>query len=151
MRLDLRLAGLVTVVTLAAASSACSSSSAPPAADQFAGTWKWLSGTSTLTCGGQATPTQETGDITLAVGTMPNTIVGTGGCNETFTVTGDTATASQQTCVQTTATGTLTLMVISDSLVLSDGILTDNGNGTAAEGATMCTYTSTGTLSKIAQ
>jgi hypothetical protein len=139
MRFDLRLAGLVTVVTLAAASSACSSSSAPPAADQFSGTWKWLSGTVTTTCPGlMANVTQQTGDITLAVGTMANTIVSTGGCNETFTVSGESASASQQS-------------VISDNLVLSNGTLTENGNGTATEGATMCTFTSTGTLSKVAQ
>jgi hypothetical protein len=111
-----------------------------------------VSGTTTLSCPGAApSVTQLTGNITLAQGTAGNTVVATGQCSETFTVSGEVATAMNQNCVETNAQGAVTLTVVADDLTLSNTTLSENGNGSATEGAATCTYTSSGTLNKIAQ
>jgi hypothetical protein len=138
-------------------SDAGTSTEAGSSASAFIGTWA-RSGTQTVTCGTAAPTTSTlTGDLTIAAGSNPASIVGTipDGCVTTYTVAGMVATATPgEMCSITTEGGVAeTTTVVSHTLTLSaDGMtLTSVSNSTLDKTATMtmCTSASTGTFTKM--
>jgi len=126
-------------------------------ASAFFGTWA-RSGTQTTTCGtGKPTTSMLTGNLTIAAGSNPASILATApdGCATSYTVVGMLATATpDEMCSVTTEGGIAeTVTVVMHTLTLSaDGMtITSTGSSDIDKTATMtmCTSTSTGTFTKM--
>jgi hypothetical protein len=124
----------IVLAALMTVTMACSSSAGGnlTAAD-FIGTWKYLSGASTRTCAGVPTTATLSGFITLNQGNAANTVVVlSNGCTETYTVSGDRASAAAgESCTQTQGGETVDATVTTDDLMLSGGALVEKGSGSA--------------------
>jgi hypothetical protein len=121
----------------------------------FIGTWS-RSGTESTVCPGGTTMSSFTGNLLIGRGLATDTVIGTqpDGCMITYTVSGNVATATPgQSCNITTEGGVAeTITVTTHTLTLSaDGLtLMAQGSDTIDKTMTMtmCTRTSTGTLTK---
>jgi hypothetical protein len=122
----------------------------------FVGTWA-RTGMQTVTCPtGSPTTTSITGKLVITLGTTSGTIVGTqpDGCAETYTVSGNVATASAgQTCdVMLDGGAKETVTVTSHTLTLSaDGLTLMSMSSDTIDKlatATMCTSMGLGTYAK---
>ncbi len=141
----------------AACSGSTTSSGSGLSASSFIGTWKATSGTITLNCGGQTSTSTITGDVVWAAGTNGG-IVQTGSCNLTATISGSTASASNESCTEMDSTtgGTIQLQLTSYTFAVSadDKTATENGSGSASETisgqSVTCTYSETASYQKIA-
>jgi hypothetical protein len=122
----------------------------------FVGTWA-RSGTQTVTCNGNITTNNITGDLVIALDAMSGVIDGTppDGCVTKYTVSSNVATAnSGQSCSITTDAGVAEVITTnSRTLTLSaDGTtLAVSGSETIDKTATqvMCSAMSTGTYTKM--
>jgi hypothetical protein len=135
----------------------CASSSAAggAATDNFVGTWKYTSGTTTTNCQGTTSSENVTGNETITKGSASDLVVSDPSCAFNFSVSGGTATAAPgQSCTVQVAGGTG--METASSLVFttSDG-KTGHVSGTfnvteSSGGASVtCTVSLTGDLQKL--
>jgi hypothetical protein len=123
----------------------------------FVGTWA-RSASQTVTCP-TGTPTTNTiaGNLVITLGTASDTIVGTtpDGCATTYTVSGDTATASAgESCTVTLDGGAQeTITVTSHTLTLGAGGTTISSTSSSTidklATGTICTAMSSGTFTKL--
>src|SRR6185312_4784348 len=141
--------------------SACSSGSdGGKDTCQFIGTWPVSSGTIALTCGGQVTTGQVTGDDVWQTGTTSDLLQpadsSAAGCVLLANVAGDIATAlPNQVCTITMGTETVKLTIATYTFMLGNNngtTATENasGTGTVTVNGTSetCTYTETATYTK---
>ena len=153
-----RLAALLTVVAaglLAACGSVTSTVNSDGGKDLtgFLGTWTLVSGTTTVTCAGVATPSAVTGNVVWQAGTTSDLIQpadsSASGCDLLANVSGNTAAAlPNQTCNKM---GT-DLTISSYTFAIGPSGATETANGTktvstSGVGAT-CTYSETATYTK---
>jgi hypothetical protein len=127
---------------------------------QFIGTWPVSSGTIALTCGGQVTTIQVTGDEVWQTGTTSDLLqpaaFGVAGCVLLANVAGDMATAlPNQACTTTMGSQTVKLTIATYTFILGSNngtTATENasGTGTVTVNGTSetCTYTETATYTK---
>ena len=131
----------------------CSSSSGGGLGN-FTGVWKPTAVNLVVTCDGQEVTDSVTDNLTWAVSASDSSdIVSTGSCTVTASVSGDTATATaNQTCsTKSTAGATILLTLDTFTFTTADGKnATLTGNGTATVSGINCTFTESGSLSKVA-
>lgn len=125
----------------------------------FIGTWTATSGTVTLTCAGQVTTAQVTGNDVWQMGTTSDLVQpadsSSSGCVLLANVSGNTATAlPNQTCAVPMGTTTVNLTIAKYTFILaSDGTTaTESGSGpgtATTNGSTeTCTYAETAMYTK---
>jgi len=121
------------------------------AVDKFTGTWKYTSGTTTTSCGGDSQTDTLTGNETVTRGSTSDLLVSDSDCAFKFNVSGNTATAlDAQTCTinvgGSNATETVTSLVFSSP----DGSTAHvSGTFSVMVAGLTCTISLTGDLQKL--
>ena len=152
---DLIQEAMLKIFCLLSCMSLAGCSSSGSSAADFVGTWQIVQGTGTENCGGTVSAIPQTGSITIAAGTVPNTVVTTDvdGCTNTFTVSGTSATASNQRCTATSVTGVTIVQTTNLVLTLSGSAMTRSESQTLLESkngqSVTCTVTATDTLTQV--
>lgn len=146
---------VLTIAVLISAVSSCGSNGTDTS--KFIGTWKYTSGTMTVTCPGQAATTVTmSGNITVSKGATSDLVVVDGDCSLKFDVNNSTTADAQpsQTCTTVDSTGTEVDTYTSVVLSTSDGAtahvsLTLNAALSSGGQSMTCTATETADLQKL--
>jgi hypothetical protein len=129
------------------AAAGCSST------DDFVGSWKYTSGTSTITCSGEDPITDNlTGNITINEGSSSDLILVDAECSLKLSMDGDKASLDgSQTCVN--SDGSLTVTFTAFTFKVDDTTAHLSSSGTASVnvgGSTVnCTISASGDLEKL--
>jgi len=127
------------------------------AVDRFAGTWRYVSGTSTTVCGGASQTTVTSGTLQLSKGIDSDLVQVDDACSIKFNLSGTTASVvDNQTCFVANGANSVEVRYRAWSFTTTDGH-TMNENGSASltyetdTGRVTCDFTVSANLTKAAQ